>query len=106
MERPSSIENFEDFKNKIAKIFRSEGFSEYLNSEIEKWHGRRQQKTDMLGGTIEQRVNFQIELALIYTVIGKNDLAVDTLNDALCQASQEGLVEDMQVIGHLIDMIP
>jgi hypothetical protein len=87
-------------------MFKSEGLSENLNAEIEKWHERRQQETDMPGGTIEQRVVFQIELAQIYITIGKNDSAFDTLSDAWVEADQEGLTDLVQQIEDIIRSIP
>lgn len=98
MEGLNNIENFESFKNRIADIFKTEGVSENLNLEIERWHARRQQETDLPGGTIEQRVIFQIELAQIYVVIEKNDSAFDTLNDAWTEADQDGLTDLVQKI--------
>ena len=106
MEGLNNPESFEDFKNRIADIFKNEGISENLNSEIEKWHSRRQQETDMPGGTIEQRTVFQIELAQIYIAIGKNDSAFDTLDDAWTEADQEGLTDLVKKIEDLMKSIP
>jgi hypothetical protein len=105
MEGPNRLESFEDVKNKIKEIFDREGLSESLNLEVEKWHSRRQQETDLPGGTIEQRVVFQIELAQIYIAIGKNDLAFDTLNDAWTEAEQEGLSDLVKEIANLMNSI-
>lgn len=103
MEGLNESESFEDVKNRITEIFNKEGLSESLNSEIEKWHSKRQQETDLPGGTIEQRVVFQIELAQIYIAIGKNDSAFDTLEDAWDEANQEGLNDLMKEITDLMN---
>jgi len=106
MEGLNNPESFEDFKNRVAEIFKSEGFSENLNSEIEKWHSRRQRETDMPGGTIEQRVIFQMELAQVYIKIGKNDSAFDTLSDAWTEADQGGLADLVKEITDLMNSMP
>lgn len=105
MEGLNNQESFEDFKNRAKEIFEREGLSENLNSEIEKWHARRQQETDMPGGTIEQRTVFQTELAQIYIAIGKNDSAFDTLEDAWTEADQEGLTDLVKEIENLMRSI-
>jgi hypothetical protein len=108
MEGLNNIENkesFEDIKNRIVEIFNREGLSENLNSEIEKWYSRRQQETDMPGGSIEQRVVFQMKLAQIYIAVGKNDSAFDTLEDAWDEANQEGLTDLVKEITDLMNHI-
>lgn len=103
MEGINKPESFEDVKNRITEIFNREGLSESLNSEIERWHSRRQQETDLPGGTIEQRVVFQVELAQIYIAVGKNDSAFDTLEDAWDEANQEGLTDLVKEITDLMN---
>ena len=105
MEGLNKPENFEDVKNIISEIFKNEGISENLNSEIEKWHSRRQQETDIPGGTIQQRIVFQVELAQIYIAVGKNDSAFDTLGDAWDEANQEGLTDLVKEITDLMNHI-
>ena len=92
-------------KNRITEIFNREGLSESLNYEIKKWHSRRQQETDMPGGTIEQRVVFQVELAQIYIAVGKNDSAFDTLANAWIEANQEDLTDLVKEITDLMKAI-
>lgn len=105
MEGLNNQKSFEYFKNRVKEIFEREGISENLNSEIEKWHSRRQQETDMPGGTIEQRVVFQIELAQIYIAVGKNDSAFDTLEDVWTEADQKGLTDLVKEIENLMRSI-
>lgn len=105
MEGINKPESFEGVKNRITDIFNREGLSESLNSDIEKWHSRRQQETDMPSGTIEQRVVFQVELARIYIAVGKNDSASDTLSDAWDEANQEGLTDLVREITELMNYI-
>ena len=105
MEGINTSESFEDVKNRIKEIFNGEGLSENLNSEIERWHNRRQQETDRPGGTIEQRVVFQMELAQIYIAVGKNDSAFDTLEDVWDEANQEGLVDLVEEITNLMNSL-
>lgn len=105
MEGLNKPESFEDVKNRITEIFNREGLSENLNLEIERWHSRRQQETDMPGGTIEQRVVFQVELARIYIAVGKTDSAFDTLEDAWGEASQEDLTDLVREITDLMNHI-
>jgi hypothetical protein len=93
------------FKNRIAEIFKTEGLSENLLSEIDAWHDRRYEETDKPGGTIQERVVFQMELAQLFIVTERNSLSLDTLNDALDQARQEGLDDLAQEIQDLIDSI-
>ncbi|PIR40128.1 MAG: hypothetical protein COV33_01385 [Candidatus Zambryskibacteria bacterium CG10_big_fil_rev_8_21_14_0_10_34_34] len=105
MEELNNVEIFENVKNRIKEIFNGEGLSENLNSEIERWHNRRQQETDRPGGTIEQRVVFQMELAQIYIAVGKNDSAFDTLEDVWDEANQEGLVDLVEEITNLMNSL-
>ncbi|MFA6270182.1 MAG: hypothetical protein WC657_03160 [Candidatus Paceibacterota bacterium] len=105
MEGLNKSESFEDVKNRITEIFNREGLSESLNLEIERWHSKRQQETDMPGGTIEQRVVFQIELAQIYIAVGKTDSAFDTLEDVWDEANQEGLTDLVREITDLMNHI-
>ena len=105
MEGINTSESFENVKNRITEIFNGEGLSENLNSEIERWHNRRQQETDRPGGTIEQRVVFQMELAQIYIAVGKNDSAFDTLEDVWDEANQEGLVDLVEEITNLMNSL-
>lgn len=105
MEGLNIIESFESFKKRVAEIFKNEGLSESLNLEIEKWHSRRQQETDVAGGTIEQRVVFQVELAQIYMAVGKNDSAFDTLSDVWTEADQGGLMDLVKEIADLMNSI-
>ncbi len=105
MEGLNKIENFQDIKNRISETFKNEGLSESLNSDIEKWHSRRQQETDLPGGTIEKRVVFQIELAQIYIAVGKNDSAFETLEDAWTEADQEGLTGLVKEITDLMNHV-
>jgi hypothetical protein len=105
MEELNHIESFESFGNRIADIFKSEGLSASLLSEIDRWHDRRYRETDEVGGTIRGRVMFQIELARLYIITERNNLALDTLNDAWTEADQEGLIDLTEEIAVLIDSI-
>jgi hypothetical protein len=58
----------------------------------------------MPGGTIEQRVVFQVELAQIYIAVGKNDSAFDTLEDAWTLANQKGLTDLVNEITDLMNL--
>lgn len=91
MEGLNNQKSFEDFKSRITEIFKAEGYSENLKSEIDRWHARNQEETDRPGDTIDKRIVFQIELAEIYIAIERNDLAKETLDDAWVQAKQAGL---------------
>ena len=82
MERLNILESFEDFRNRIAETFKMDGLSENLKSEIDRWSERRQQKTEVPGVTLEQKIDFQIELADICDVIGNHDRAWEILGDA------------------------
>ena len=98
--------NFESFKNRVKEVFDREWLSESLTAEIERWHGRKYQETDLPGGSIEQRVTFQIELAQIYIATDRNDLAFDTLEDAWDQATDSGLTDLVEKITDLMNSIP
>jgi hypothetical protein len=102
MEELNNQESFGDFKNRISEIFKTEGLSENLSAEVEKWHSRRYEETDRYGGTIEQRIIFQMELAEIYLITERVDLALETLDDAWTQADQEGLQDLAAKIGDMI----
>ena len=106
MERLKGVESFDSFKNRIAGIFKNEGPSENLEKEIDVWHKRRQEETDMPGGTIQQRVIFQMELAQIYIVTEKNDFAFDTLSDAWDEANNTGLTDLVKEITDLMNSRP
>ena len=105
MERLNNSESFESFKNRIIEIRNNEGLSENLLSEIDRWHKSKQQETDMPGGTIEQRVVFQIELAELYIATRRLNLAYDTLSDAWTEADQEGLTDLVKKIADLMNSI-
>lgn len=99
MEEPmGNIESFENFKVRLIEIFEREGLSENLLSEIDRWHERKQKETDLPGGTIEQRVLFQVELAQIYFGTGRIDQAFVCLGDAYDQALDAGLGEFVTLI--------
>ncbi len=102
MEELNNQERFGDFKNRISEIFKTEGLSENLLAEVEKWHNRRYEETDRQGGTIEQRITFQMELAEIYLITERVDLALEILDDAWTQADQEGLQDLAAKIGDII----
>ncbi len=91
MENQNDIENFESFRNRISELFKNEGLSAELLAQIDDWHNQRFEENDKPGGTIEDRVKFQIELAKIYIITDRSNLADETLRDALCQANQKGL---------------
>lgn len=92
-------ENFEDFRNKVAGIFGSEGLSENLLSEIKRWATRRIEETDQRitveerTADFEKRIRFEIEYAHIYIATEQYDLALETLDHAAYQASNAGLEE-------------
>ena len=102
---PHKPESFKNFKSSVWEIYKIDGWSENLNSLIGVWHNERQQETDLPGGTIEERVVFQMELAEIYMVTERYDRAFDTLEDAWVEANQEGLVGLVQKITDLMNHI-
>ena len=105
MEELNNTESFESFRSRITEIFKREGLSENLEREIDIWHKRKQEETDRPGGTIEQRVVFQMELAQIYLVMERNDFAFDTLSDAWDQANNKGLSNLVKEITDLMNSI-
>ena len=60
----------------------------------------------MPGGTIEQRVLFQMELAQIYLATERNDMAFETLGDAWTEANQEDLSDLVAEITNVMRSIP
>lgn len=91
MELPQNLENqesFESFKTRLRALFDAEGLSDSLKAEIERWHTRKQEETDRPGGTIRDRVIFQMELAKVYIVTDRFDFALETLEDARTEAFQ------------------
>lgn len=91
MEGINNRENFESFKNRIAETFQKEGLSENLKSEIEIWKKRKYEETDTPSGTIEQRVNFQIEHADLLIATEQYDWAWEILDEAAWLAHNAGL---------------
>jgi len=106
MEAPTNPENFEDFKNRVAETFKKEGFSQALSEEIERWYIKRYVETGQSGGSIEQRVLFQIELSQIYIVTERDGKAFETLGDAWDEANNAGLTELVEKITELMNSIP
>ncbi len=102
MEGLNKPESFENFKNAIYEIYKMDGWSENLNQLIGVWHNKRHEETDALGGTIEERVVFQIQLAEIYIVTERYDSAYTTLNDAWTEAEQASLTDLVQKIKGLM----
>ena len=84
MEGPTKgVEDFGDFKNRIAETFKTEGLSDSLKEEIKRWCEKRYQETDVRGVTVTQKAIFQVELAKVYIVTYQDDLAYETLDDVL-----------------------
>jgi hypothetical protein len=86
-------------------MYRTEGLSENLLGEIDKWHDRKYEETDRRGGAIKDRVVFQMELAQLYIATDRNNLALDTLEDVLVEADQAGLSDLAEEINNLISSI-
>jgi hypothetical protein len=105
MEGIKDAESFESFKKRITEIFGKEGLSENLILEINIWHDKRHKETDGMGGSIEERVVFQMELAEIYIATDQQELAFDTLSDAGIQADQEGLNDLSAEIDELMNSL-
>lgn len=82
MEGINNQESFESFKNIIAETFKTEGLSEGLKSEIERWYEKRFKETDdpNVDVTAVQKASFQLELAQIYIVTYQDDLANEVLD--------------------------
>lgn len=103
---PNNRESFENFKSAVYEIYKIDGWSDKLDSLIGVWQNKRQQETDLQGGTIEERVVFQIELAELYIITEQDDRAWNVLDDAWTEATQEGLTGLVEKIRGLMNSTP
>lgn len=100
-----NTESFDSLKNRIATLFESEGLSENVLSEINRWHDIQYQETNKKEDNIEKRVKFQMQLAELEIVTKQLDLAFNTLSDVWDQAAYSGLETLVREISDLMDHV-
>ena len=105
MESLNIPESFEDFRNRIAEIFKSEGLSENLNFLIKEWEDKLYVFMDRYGSTIEERTLSKIQIAQVYAVIERYDDVWDLLTGAWELVDEAGLIELKKEVENMLDLL-
>lgn len=87
---PESNENEEFLKGQIIDGLKSKGVEDpEVKKKLTEWTIKQEEKVELAGRTVEARINFEMERALLYFEGGYVDEALETLDAALCVAEQE-----------------
>ncbi len=105
MEELNSPESFEGFKNRVAEIFKKEGLSDSLKSEIESWLASAYERYDREGSSAEERILIMLQMAQIYGATEQYDNSWDTLESAWDYASGEQNAELVEKVEDMMDSI-
>ncbi|OHB15244.1 MAG: hypothetical protein A2431_01800 [Candidatus Zambryskibacteria bacterium RIFOXYC1_FULL_39_10] len=105
MEGLNNVESFESFKNKIAEIFKREGLSENLKSEIERWIDSVYERYHKYGSSAEERISIQLQIAQIYGVTEQYDNSWDILSDVWVYADGIKNAKLVKEVDDLMDSI-
>jgi hypothetical protein len=105
MEGPNNPESFESFKNRVAEIFKNEGLSENLKSEIENWSKSAYERYHKYGSPAEERISIQLQMAQIYGATEQYDNSWNTLSGAWVYADGMKNTELVKEVEDLMGLI-
>ena len=105
MESLSIPESFETFKNRVTEIFKNEGLSENLSSEIKKWCELKYIEYHAHGTSAEKRILIQLEFAQIFGVTEQYDSSWEVLSKAWDYADGMKDAELVKKVEDLMDLI-
>ena len=105
MEAINNPESFEIFKSRVAEIFKNEGLSEGLKSEIEDWIKLAYERHHKYGSSAEERILIQLQMAQIYGSTEQYDSSWKLLSEAWDYADGMKNTELVKEVEDLIDSI-